>query len=78
MFVRLVPKRAAVGLLAALVVMATPATLVAATVSRAPVSADFDAASPWSSGSLIDAAMGSPTSVSCPTTSFCVAVDASG
>ena len=69
------PKLAAVRLFAAVVLLSAVTSTIFAAGLAAPA-----AASPtgWSQGRLIDPLRGQPTSVSCPTATFCVAVDQSG
>ena len=66
------PKLAAVRLFAAVVLLSAVTSTIFAAGLASPA-----AASPagWSSGSLIDPLQGDPISISCPTASFCAAVD---
>ena len=69
------PKLAAVRLFAAVVLLSAVTSTIFAAGLASPA-----AASPtgWSSGSLIDPLQGEPTSISCPTSTFCATVDEGG
>jgi hypothetical protein len=55
-----------------------PAMFAVGLASPAEASPAHDAATGWSSRTLVDPYRGDPTSISCPTTTVCAAVDAFG